>query len=58
MKRNSLVSFLTALLFSIFAVLPNSTVFAEKEYPELSVDPTGQGEGYSAVLYDNTNLSF
>ncbi len=54
MKRNSLVSFLTALLFSLFAVFSNSTVFAE-EYPELSVDPTGRGEGYSAVLYDNTS---
>ena len=24
-------------------------------YDAISVDPTGQGEGYSAVLYDNTN---
>lgn len=28
---------------------------SEEETPKNTVDPTGNGEGYSAVLYDNTN---
>ena len=38
---------------------PGETVYAETisgdDNEEIKVDPTGKGEGYSAVLYDNTN---
>ena len=40
---------LSALVFS------RSTVLAASDQPTVSVDPTGKGDGYSAVLYDNTN---
>ncbi len=48
-------------LFLVFFLLlnPGSRVNAEGisggDNEEISVDPTGEAEGYSAVLYDNTN---
>ncbi|MBR1391792.1 MAG: HD domain-containing protein [Lachnospiraceae bacterium] len=40
----------TADVFSVLAATD-----LEAEAPKTTVDPTGDGEGYSAVLYDNTN---
>ena len=54
---------LSAVLAALIALPCMLPVFAEETSPEevmsmedeLSVDPTGKSDGYSAVLYDNTN---
>ncbi len=47
--------FLLAAAFS-FAALPiNAENLSGTDYDELSVDPTGEKEGFSAVLYNNEN---
>ena len=50
--------FLSLILVSFVALVPINA-FAENisgvEYDEVSVDFTGQNEGYSAVLYNNSN---
>ncbi|MBQ9459368.1 MAG: HD domain-containing protein [Oscillospiraceae bacterium] len=44
------------LCLALFCLLSGQPLCrAEKENKEVSVDPTGNGGGYSAVLYDNTN---
>ena len=57
--------FLILFLTLLTAVLPSNTVYSEESgWPlnasgvpnrPLSIDPTGRTEGFSAVLYDNTN---
>lgn len=43
-------------LATCFALLAPGAAFADdSSRSEITVDPTGQDEGYSAVLYDNTN---
>lgn len=60
MKKGHMRKILSAALIVItmlFFVLPGSlTAFAdEKQEDSVGVDITGQKEGFSAVLYDNTN---
>lgn len=46
------------LVTMLFVHIPGKTVRAaasDGSQQTLAVDPTGQGDGYSAVLYDNTN---
>ncbi len=53
--------FLLFFLISIlcFTLSTSFSTFAESssggDYDEVQVDPTGRGDGYSAVLYDSTN---
>ena len=55
---NSALLFVLAAIFALTG-FPLGYVFAENktgaEYDEVSVDFTGQNEGYSAVLYNNSN---
>ena len=65
MKRNQslrrsvfqAIAAMLAVWIACFALLPHSARLAARaDDPDdsaLSVDPTGQGDGYSAVLYDN-----
>ena len=61
-RRYSISRICLALALIFMILLPlSSTDTAEAEglsggdYEDVAVDPTGKGEGYSAVLYDNTN---
>ena len=54
------VCFLAAAVMTLSAIMPagigyDNVFAAENEEKHLSVDPTREGDGYSAVLYDNTN---
>ena len=55
---NSALLFVLSAIFALSA-FPLGNVFAENktgaEYDDVSVDFTGQNEGYSAVLYNNSN---
>ena len=50
---------LAALLAFSFAAFPTNDTYAESisggDNDEVLVDPTGEGEGYAAILYNNTN---
>ena len=57
-KIKTFICFCLALvtILSLLSLhMPAKTVWADGTEQELAVDPTGQGDGYSAVLYDNTN---
>ena len=52
------VSICLALVLSVSVIaFGNSTAYTVKaaSVSKAAVDPTGKGDGYSAVLYDNTN---
>jgi len=56
MKRAvSCVLILLCLLAAPLAAYGEGAFIPNAECPEISVDPTGSSEGFSAVLYDNTN---
>ncbi len=58
-KIKLIAALVLAIVFSVCLMNASpeklGTAFAEQDEEKLSVDPTGQGDGYSAVLYDNTN---
>ena len=51
----ALAATLSLSAMAAVAFMPCGTVMAASEQHTLAVDPTGKGDGYSAVLYDNTN---
>ena len=51
--RNGLCIWLCTLLALLLTLAAGGTALGEEAHT--SVDPTGQGEGYSAVLYNNPN---
>lgn len=58
-KIKLIAALVLAIVFSVCLMNASpeklGTAFADQDEEKLSVDPTGQGDGYSAVLYDNTN---
>ena len=62
MKRVRITSIVLSIVFlavSFLAAFPTKQIGAKTisgvQYEEMAVDPTVRGDGFSAVLYDNTN---
>ena len=63
LRKGFLMGFAFSFLLGAYAVgdfTPDAGVYAEGlsggDFSDVAVDPTGKGEGYSAVLYDNRQM--